>query len=616
MDLKEERATTLQYNINGCGLKVDKYDTEYANGLEDVTESDSDAEVEKRANDIVNDVIDSASMSLLSGGDFSLAGSLPDEKAVSLDDVNESCHDSEIIVNAENHQDEIVEHQLEENVNGGNDEEELNQSNSNSISVLPRNKNEIQTSEVPSKEQSPKEAFMEDEKRNSNIGETNSNKDEENVLCNEKQAANADTAVKSNIRVSFDIPSQKSTETTQEECADTKQETSLGEKQEVSAETKQIESAEEVQDDSADEKQDESTDTKQQESTVTKQEESADSKLDEESLDNTSKNDEKEEEWLDVLGNGLLKKKTVTKGQGRDTRPERGQEVTLDLETRSSDGTILEEMHSVTFILGDHEVPESLDMTISLMELGEKSEITSDAKYCYGDEGKPPNIEPGMDLCFTVILLNIDEGPYNTSVPVRKRLDWVDKNRNRGNQLYLKKKFFEASNVYLKCTRVLQQAAKQEQPDDTKAEIEMFSLKCHNNLAASYMMLEQWKEALQACRVAEGIDPRNVKTLFRKAKVLHQLGDLQRAIGALKIASQINPDDKSVQTELSKLTKKLSDQKSSQKKMYQRMLGNNSPPPKPEDKPSSSWTSTGLLVTGSLLAVGGAVLLGVFLSHR
>ncbi|XP_078482366.1 peptidyl-prolyl cis-trans isomerase FKBP8 [Ciona intestinalis] len=576
MDLTEEGASTLQYNINGCGLKVDKYDTEYTNGLEDVTESDSDAEVEKRANDIVNEVIDSASMSLLSSGDFSLAGSLPDEKAVSLDDVNESCHASEIIVNPENHQDEIVEHQLEENVNGGNDGEELNHLNSNSTSVLIRDKHEVQISEIPSEEQSLKEALMEDKNSNFNIGETNSNNDEENVLCNEKQAANADSAVKSNIRVSFDIPSQESAETKQEECADEKQEEPAGEKQE----------------------------------------ESTDAKLDEESLDNTPENEEMEEEWLDVLGNGLLKKKTVTKGQGRDTRPERGQEVTLDLETRSSDGTILEEMHSITFILGDHEVPESLDMTISLMELGEKSEITSDAKYCYGDEGKPPNIEPGMDLSFTVILHKIDEGPYNTSVPVRKRLDWVDKNRNRGNQLYLKKKFFEASNVYLKCTRVLQQAAKQEQPDDTKAEIEMFSLKCHNNLAASYMMLEQWREALQACRVAEGIDPRNVKTLFRKAKVLHQLGDLQRAIGALKIASQINPEDKSVQTELSKLTKKLSDQKSSQKKMYQRMLGNNSPPPKPEDKPSSSWTSMGLLVTGSLLAVGGAVLLGVFLSHR
>uniref|UniRef100_H2ZKY8 peptidylprolyl isomerase n=1 Tax=Ciona savignyi TaxID=51511 RepID=H2ZKY8_CIOSA len=246
---------------------------------------------------------------------------------------------------------------------------------------------------------------------------------------------------------------------------------------------------------------------------------------------------------MDVLGNGLLRKKIVTKGQGHDSKPQRGQEVTIDLVTRLSDGTVAEESHQVVLILGDHEVAEALDMTVNLMELGEKSEIISDAKYCYGAEGKPPHIPSGENLSFIVELKNIEEGPYNTSVPVRKRLDWVDRKRATGNQLYLKKKFFEASGAYLKCTRVLQQAANQDQPEEIKAEIEMFSLKCHNNLAATRMMQEQWKEALQACQVAEKIDPKNLKTLMRKAKILSQLGELNRGISTLKIAADIDPDD-------------------------------------------------------------------------
>ena len=55
-------------------------------------------------------------------------------------------------------------------------------------------------------------------------------------------------------------------------------------------------------------------------------------------------------------GNGMLKKKVLEAGQGRDSRPEKGQNVIISLQTSLADGSLVEEPHSVSFTLGDGDV--------------------------------------------------------------------------------------------------------------------------------------------------------------------------------------------------------------------------------------------------------------------
>ncbi|CAK8679637.1 unnamed protein product [Clavelina lepadiformis] len=263
-------------------------------------------------------------------------------------------------------------------------------------------------------------------------------------------------------------------------------------------------------------------------------------------LKGSSLEEDKQKTFVDVLGNGLLRKRTIFGGAGRDTRPEHGQEVTIEYSSKLADGSIAEENQKLTFILADRDAPDALDLTVNLMERNEECEIESDSKYCFGKEGKPPSIPPDASLTYNVKLLEITEGPYNSDVAIEKRLDWVDAKRTKGNNFYSKQKFPEAAMTYLKCTRVLQKASNQKQSDEVMSQINSYSVKCNNNLAASQMKLGKWKEGLQSCIVSERIDPTNVKTLFRKGKILAELGNTGKSIAALKKAAELSPNDKAI----------------------------------------------------------------------
>jgi len=55
-------------------------------------------------------------------------------------------------------------------------------------------------------------------------------------------------------------------------------------------------------------------------------------------------------------GNGLLRKKILIPGFGKDSRPKRHDEVTITVESKLSDGTLAEALRELTFVLADQEV--------------------------------------------------------------------------------------------------------------------------------------------------------------------------------------------------------------------------------------------------------------------
>uniref|UniRef100_A0A8U7NHH4 peptidylprolyl isomerase n=1 Tax=Corvus moneduloides TaxID=1196302 RepID=A0A8U7NHH4_CORMO len=126
------------------------------------------------------------------------------------------------------------------------------------------------------------------------------------------------------------------------------------------------------------------------------------------------------QEWLDVLGNGLLKKKTLVPGQGADSRPQKGQDVTIRLKATLEDGTVVEENPALTFTLGDCDVLQALDLCVQLLEMGETALIVSEAKYCYGAQGRSPDIPPNASLTLEVEQIRRDIRDFKESSGVDK----------------------------------------------------------------------------------------------------------------------------------------------------------------------------------------------------
>lgn len=97
--------------------------------------------------------------------------------------------------------------------------------------------------------------------------------------------------------------------------------------------------------------------------------------------------DNEEEEACDILGNGQLMKRVLIKAPQGDRRPIRGELVTISYKGMLANGTVVEDMSEVKVHVGDFEVVQAIDMILPLMGIGEKCEVVSDARFCYGALG-------------------------------------------------------------------------------------------------------------------------------------------------------------------------------------------------------------------------------------
>uniref|UniRef100_A0A3B4ALU6 Uncharacterized protein n=1 Tax=Periophthalmus magnuspinnatus TaxID=409849 RepID=A0A3B4ALU6_9GOBI len=131
-------------------------------------------------------------------------------------------------------------------------------------------------------------------------------------------------------------------------------------------------------------------------------------------------------------------------------------------------------------------------------------------------------------------------------------------------------------------------------------------VKCLNNMAAAQLKLDHYDAALKSCISALSHQPDNVKALFRMGKVLALQGKYTEAIQTLRKALKLEPSNKTIHAELSKLVKKHSEQKGAEQAMYKKMLGN------PFSSRSSIQKHKGLswkwLFGATAVAIGGVAL--------
>ncbi|KAM5194092.1 peptidyl-prolyl cis-trans isomerase FKBP8 [Mantella aurantiaca] len=321
------------------------------------------------------------------------------------------------------------------------------------------------------------------------------------------------------------------------------------------------------------------------------------------------------EDWIDILGNGTLRKKVLTKGQGPESRPKKGEDVTVMLKTSLKDGNVTEENISLTFTLGDGDVMQCMDLCVQLMELGETALIEADAKYCYGKQGRNPDIPPNVSLVLEVSLLEVKDGPDLELLSGQQKLDLANKKRERGNFYYQQMDYVFAINSYDIALKIVNSSSKVDFTFEEEAELLDVKIKCLNNLAASQLKLDHFEAALKSCNMVLEQQPENIKALFRKGKVLAQQGEYSEAIPILRKALKLEPSNKTIHAELSKLVKKHADQKNVETAMYKKMLGNvaNS-----TTKASSktTWSISWKWLFGATAIAIGGVALSVIIAAR
>ncbi|KAA0712255.1 Peptidyl-prolyl cis-trans isomerase FKBP8 [Triplophysa tibetana] len=323
------------------------------------------------------------------------------------------------------------------------------------------------------------------------------------------------------------------------------------------------------------------------------------------------------EEWLDVLGNGQLKKKVLEPGAGPDSRPQRGQNVTIHLKTSLTDGTVVDEQTDLSFTLGDGDVIQALDLTVQLMETNEKALVEAGAKYAYGPLGRSsPAVPPNADLTLEVQLLSAADAPDQELMPPLERINLANKKRERGNVHYQHGDYAFAVNSYGIALQITEASSRVDISQQEEEELLDMKVKCLNNMAAAQLKLDHYDAALRSCVSVLGHQPDNVKALFRKGKVLALQGETAEAIRTLKSALKLEPSNKTIHAELSKLVKKHSEQKGAEQAMYKKMLGNPTNASVQKHRAKSSWGLSWKWLFGATAVAIGGVALSVVIAAR
>ncbi|XP_031174018.1 peptidyl-prolyl cis-trans isomerase FKBP8 [Sander lucioperca] len=325
------------------------------------------------------------------------------------------------------------------------------------------------------------------------------------------------------------------------------------------------------------------------------------------------------EEWLDVLGNDQLKKKVLEAGEGQDSRPQKGQNVKIHLKTYLKDGTLVEEQPYLSFTLGDGDVIQALDLTVQLMEMGEKALIQADAKYAYGSRGSlEPEVPPNAELSLEVELLEAIDAPDLELLPPAERIGLAIHKRERGNVHYQRGDYAFAVNSYSIALQITESSSKVDISPEEENELMDVRVKCLNNMAASQLKLDHYNAALKSCVSALEHQPDNIKALFRMGKVLALQGEYTEAIQTLRKALKLEPSNKTIHAELSKLVKKNSEQRGAEQAMYKKMLGNpaSSGSSSQKHRAKSSWGLSWKWLFGATAVAIGGVALSVVIAAR
>ncbi|XP_022615368.1 peptidyl-prolyl cis-trans isomerase FKBP8 [Seriola dumerili] len=325
------------------------------------------------------------------------------------------------------------------------------------------------------------------------------------------------------------------------------------------------------------------------------------------------------DEWLDVLGNDQLKKKVLEAGDGRDSRPQKGQNVKIHLKTYLKDGALVEEQSDLTFTLGDGDVIHALDLTVQLMEMGEKALIQTDAKYAYGTRGSlEPEVPPNTELSLEVDLLEATDAPDLELLPPAEKISLASHKRERGNVHYQRGDYAFAVNSYSIALQITESSSKVDISPEEENELMDVKVKCLNNMAASQLKLDHYDAALKSCVSALAHQPENIKALFRMGKVLALQGEYTEAIQTLRKALKLEPSNKTIHAELSKLVKKHSEQRGAEQAMYKKMLGNPTSGSSniQKHRAKSSWGLSWKWLFGATAVAIGGVALSVVIAAR
>ncbi|XP_059190721.1 FKBP prolyl isomerase 16 [Centropristis striata] len=327
------------------------------------------------------------------------------------------------------------------------------------------------------------------------------------------------------------------------------------------------------------------------------------------------------DDWQNITEDRLLRKKLVETGAPCALSPTWGQEVTVKMQCVLEDRTVVEKDCKLVFVIGEGDVNQALEECVMSMQKGEITLLLADSLYAYGLLGREPDIPAWAPLLYQLQLLDTRDKPDPLTLPIADRIRIGNQKRERGNFHFQREEYSMAARAYCMALDVLTTRSRDSNDDSVKVaeeeEVQDYRVKCMNNLATAQFKLEQYDEALHTSWDVLTLEPNNVKSLFRTGKLLSDKGEYKEAMEVLKRALKLEPANKAIHVELSKLVRRQSGGKETQewKAKPAEMLGENIAPfliPSKKKPSGISWK----FILGALVVALGSLVTSMILTAR
>ncbi|XP_038674217.1 peptidyl-prolyl cis-trans isomerase FKBP8-like isoform X1 [Scyliorhinus canicula] len=252
------------------------------------------------------------------------------------------------------------------------------------------------------------------------------------------------------------------------------------------------------------------------------------------------------EGWIDVLGNGLLKKTTLKSSDNQPDNPQNGQNVKIWTRIMLENRKNVEPPKYLSFTIGSGDVCQALEICVPLMKVEETILILADVRFCPPSAGCQP---PGSRLFLEVTLLSI-RGARIIERSEEGQLELIHREREKGNNYFQMKDYQLALFTYTCALKIIESSSEGEIRSEQKVMLLDEKVKCYSNMAACHLKTGNLKETLSCCDVVLQHRPHHCKALFRKGKVLAMQQIYPLSIVFLKKALAVEPEHPEIKDEI------------------------------------------------------------------
>ena len=242
---------------------------------------------------------------------------------------------------------------------------------------------------------------------------------------------------------------------------------------------------------------------------------------------------QQQEEYIDITGDGKLKKHIIREGTGEQAKT--GDKCSVHyVGTLESDGSKFDSSRDrnepFEFTIGQG-VIQGWSLGVATMKVGELSKFIIHSDLGYGASGSPPKIPGGATLVFEIELLEIVHEKTN-----EEAIAEANKLSDEAGTKFRAGDFKEAGKLY--------HDAMHELRGKWGEEITKVQTKLNCNMALVHAKLGEWGECLHHAEDALREDENNLKALLRKLEAQINLDRLDEAKETLKKGLEASKNDK------------------------------------------------------------------------